>query len=496
MRSGEISGNSDRGVKIQSSESTFTMHSGKISGNSGGGVEIYGEDTNTFTMYGGKISGNITTSFLVSGGGVSVAWGTFTMHGGEISGNTVGGDGGGVLVDATFIMNGGTISGNTGSSGGGVAVRDNGASFTMHGGTISGNTADGYGGGVYLEASPIFRIVNGTIYGSNEADPSLRNTAVGDSQYIGHALFWGGSYDAPQYGRFIGGTWSGTNLTVDADGNYNNTIRVVNGELQLTDDEIDFGSNPVITRITVSSQADWYTAIDAIKNGGPGNYVINVTGNVDIPGNGTANTFGNTTTGIKVSLRGSGTLTVSGNGSLISQGGNQTVLLRDLTLQGNDTNNESLVRVSGTNGAFVMHSGAITGNTNTSGAGGGVNVYSASASFTMYGGEISGNTASNGGGVYINTGASFTMHGGTISDNTATGAGGGVYMQTGTVRFVAGIIYGNEAAVDESLKNNATNGAALYLYINSGTAQRGTFSGETWIPTETLETRNDTIQYP
>jgi len=51
-------------------------------------------------------------------------------------------------------------------------------------------------------------------------------------------------------------------------------------------------------------------------------------------------------------------------------------------------------------------------------------------------------------------------------------------MYGGTFRIVNGTVYGTNES-DASLRNTAaTNGAALFR--NTGTAQRGTFSGETW----------------
>jgi len=137
-------------------------------------------------------------------------------------------------------MSGGTISGNTASGntatgssinsyGGGVYVSRN-ATFTMINGTISGNTASTSGGGVFVSSSSawttqgIFRIVNGTIYGKNEGD--LSNTAGN----VSSALFSppnSGVYPT-QCGTFDGGTWVWKGYVSNSD----ETIRVVNGELQ------------------------------------------------------------------------------------------------------------------------------------------------------------------------------------------------------------------------------------------------------------------------
>jgi len=173
------------------------------------------------------------------------------------------------------------------------------------------------------------------------------------------------------------------------------------------------------------------------------------------------------------------------------------------------------VYVSGT---FIMNGGTISGNTasnsynnpynnNSYGNGGGVCVF---GNFIMSGGEISGNTAyvelgnASGGGVYVS--GTFTMNGGEISGNKASSRyfsssyvssyaqGGGVFMDSGTFLIVTGTVYGsNEGNVNlgNTVSAGDAIGAALY---NGGTAQRGTFSGETWNSMGDLGTTNDTIK--
>ena len=169
------------------------------------------------------------------------------------------------------------------------------------------------------------------------------------------------------------------------------------------------------------------------------------------------------------------------------------------------------VYVSG--GTFAMSGGEISGNASNSYSsrsgvyGGGVYVGS-DGIFTMSGGEISGNTSYSsslsdayGGGVYVAANATFTMNSGAISGNSAFAAsssvtfsysyGGGVY-NNGTFRIVTGTVYGSNET-DTSLRNTVTGtwtyGAALY-----GTAQRGTFNGETWVSAGNLSTTDTTIK--
>ena len=92
-----------------------------------------------------------------------------------------------------------------------------------------------------------------------------------------------------------------------------------------------------------------------------------------------------------------------------------------------------------TGSSFTMYGGAISGNNEEGGSGGGVflvgttNSNITAPNFTMHGGTISDNTAGasdgGGGGVYVGEKCSFTMDGGTITGNTATnGNGGGIYI--------------------------------------------------------------------
>jgi hypothetical protein len=115
------------------------------------------------------------------------------------------------------------------------------------------------------------------------------------------------------------------------------------------------------------------------------------------------------------------------------------------------------------------------------------------------GSKIIGN---NGSGVFVIRGGTFSMRGGEISGNT----GGGVVVsitfysdgrvEGGTFRISNGRIYGSNEP-NASLRNTATNGAALSVSIGTNypvTAQRGTFSGSTWIRSGDLSTTNNTIR--
>jgi len=199
--------------------------------------------------------------------------------------------------------------------------------------------------------------------------------------------------------------------------------------------------------LIVPGDYSWTEAVSLIDGGGANQtWVINVTDEITIASS-TSNTF--PPTGLTVTLIGSGSITLSSNGSLLRIGANQTIIMNDLTLVGRIDNTASLVNING--GMFNMNSGKISGNT-TTGSGGGVYVTGASATFTMYNGEVSGNraTTSNGGGggVYVTSSGTFTMEGGAVSDNTVINSasvyGGGVYV-AGIFTMSGGEVSGNEA---------------------------------------------------
>jgi hypothetical protein len=192
------------------------------------------------------------------------------------------------------------------------------------------------------------------------------------------------------------------------------------------------------------------------------------------------------------------TISLGEKGSMFNVGNNVTLILENITLRGHSYNTAPLVRVGG---ELIMENGStITGNTNTRDGGGGV-IVGALSTFTMNGGtisgneayygggvylggssdgwtstfemsgnaRISGNIANSGGGVYVSFSGLFDMKGGTISGNEATSdgvdeGGGGVYFKSGLSDFYMrnGTVYGNENEIEESLRNTAKDGAAVF----------------------------------
>jgi hypothetical protein len=112
--------------------------------------------------------------------------------------------------------------------------------------------------------------------------------------------------------------------------------------------------------------SQWNDAVSVISDGGDDkNYVNNVMDSFSVAGN-TDSTF--SANGVTVSIRSSGKiLTLSGSGNILRVNNNQEVIIRDISLRGISSNNNSLVYVDG--GTFTKNSRKITGNT---GSGNGV----------------------------------------------------------------------------------------------------------------------------
>ena len=193
---------------------------------------------------------------------------------------------------------------------------------------------------------------------------------------------------------------------------------------------------------------------------------------------------------------------ITGNTSSRGRAGGVDVSNGSFIMNGGEiSNNKTLDYPSGggvflnNNSSFVMNDGVISGNF-TYGHGGGVYIYHPNAIFTMNGGSIFGNTTNNSGGGVSNH-SNFTMNGGSILGNTATSTfdigGGGIY-NTGIFRIQDGIIYGSNEFMSSN-RNNALIGFGASLDNQfGGVVQYGRFSGQTWIPAGSLNTRNNTIQ--
>jgi hypothetical protein len=229
--------------------------------------------------------------------------------------------------------------------------------------------------------------------------------------------------------------------------------------------------------VIVTTAAGWSNALSAIRSGGDGSdgdpitYNIKIKGNVSVTGSSDTSTSLGSVQYVEVTLEGSGTLSLSSNGSILTIGSNQKLIIdsEDLTLQGLSTNNRSLVYVD-SYGTLELKNGTISGNR-----------YYTTSSSSPYGG-----------GVYVGSGT-FTMSGGTISGNTSSSSaspssyaysfGGGVFVNNGSFNKTGGgIIYGNnEGSNSNTVIRNSSTAVASYgraVFWNSSSRYRSTTLGE------------------
>jgi hypothetical protein len=245
-----------------------------------------------------------------------------------------------------------------------------------------------------------------------------------------------------------------------------------------------------VPNFDIHNAKEWQAArtfMSGQPNGTSGSPVVfrpNIVGDFDVPGS-------NSITGDykEVRLTGTGTITLSSNGSLIRTNEYQTFVIDGPSLQGKAGNSAALVYID-LNSAVELRSGEIKDNKSSGSFGGGGGVYVSGGTFTMTGGTISGNTITSssfphGGGVYVqDTNAhgtvysgTFTMTGGTISENTATSTGGGVYVRSlagagSTFTMTGGTISRNKAT---------NNGGGVYVEKSGSTftMKGGIISGNT-----------------
>lgn len=267
-----------------------------------------------------------------------------------------------------------------------------------------------------------------------------------------------------------------------------------------------FAENKAVTRIEVKNGDEFENAINTVNGASEGEYIISLTGDVEIIG-------ASIQSKCPVTILGNGhTLTVqvsihvaegapvklgSGDGNVLNihgtEKGEEPGLLYiskegtcemypGVSLSGREGNNYFGGGVTVEGGTFTMHGGVIEKCGIRGGSvcyGGGVAVYYG-GKFIMDGGEIKDCYADSdasiyfnhplgftgvGGGVFVSGGSSFVMNGGTISNNKATSMGGGIAVVASYEEISRG--FGNLKSSVEikggTVKNNsAQTGAGVF----------------------------------
>ena len=532
------SGNNTSLVYINGTNAALTMqgnasvYGNTASSNNGGGVYVGG---GIFTMQDSALVSGNTASGSSSGGGVYVngANAVFIMEGGTVYGSEESGVPSG-------SANNSSISGAALFVSNGTARYYDGSFILPHTdghGNYTNNTITGGGG------SGI--ILNGT---GNEHDPWLvSNFAEWNQARVNIISTNTGNYyinitakfEMPGNTANTFGSRTGIVVNIIGDKTISLTVGTTGSFMAIAANqsvvmhdlglEGHSGNNTSLVYIngtnaafTMQGKASVYGNTASSNNGG-GVSVVN--GGTFTMQNSTS-VHGNTATtnsggGVSVS---SGTFIMQDNASVYgntasSLGGGGVFVGGTFTMQGNASVYGNTATMGGgvriDSGTFTMQdSASVHGNTASGtssyyfGNGGGVFV---GGTFTMQGSaSVHGNTASgtssstsgNGGGVCVRIGGTFTMRdSASVHGNTAAAfSGGGVYVASSNsdFRISSGIIYGNnEQGLDgdgNPLANTAT-GSGAALYVNSGTAQYGTFDiYDNWQSAGNLSTRDDTIE--
>ena len=431
------------GVWVHQAGASFELHGGEISGNNEAGVTV--DSGGSFTMSGGAISGNTATN----GGGVNVYGGSFTMSGGEISGNTASCDGGGVYVNS--------------------------GSFTMSGGEISGNTATGngivYGGGVFINCSTFNlsgnpRVLDNTVRQGEAVTPN--NVETDRAITISGALAGGCSVGITWYGDGDFTSNYSAKMESDAPSNYffsDDATKEVTWNADSTEatlrtpgDTVDLryrDYNASTRRFTTTRITDYMAITDSIAEWSNGWYVVNSATPVTIDGRVTV------TGDVHLILCDGCTLTAK-KGIGVSNGNSLTIYAGTTSsapvagtgvLNAGETSNEGNWKGAGAGiggSGEGGHCGAVTIN------GGTVNAYGS------IGEKIDENTwtaggAGIGGGGGGGNGGAITVNGGTVTAIGGAGAGigggcGGPSNQKGghggTVTINGGAVYAYGSKMD------------------------------------------------
>ncbi|MDR2037329.1 MAG: InlB B-repeat-containing protein [Bacteroidales bacterium] len=249
------------------------------------------------------------------------------------------------------------------------------------------------------------------------------------------------------------------------------------------------GGDPSSVNHNISSAAEWNAAVNAVNTAGNNKtHTFTVTKSFSLPGVGTTTLFTKELTDIAVTIKGQGSpapeisVTTDKRGYLIYLASvSQKIVLEDIVLKGHPSNNAAVLCVK--TGELVIGNGAvITGNTNTAGGSGGVDV---GGKLILDGGEIVGNvsgtasaTNGHGGGIWVDDFGELIMVSGNISGNKVYGQGGGVYVDL-FARFTmkGGNIFGNTAWAASS----GARGGGVYNSGGDFYMSGGRITGYDWI---------------
>lgn len=472
---GEIGSN----AATEAAHSNMAKNGGGIYVASGGGVYVGYTDEDTVD---GSLDGGFDYNYASEDGGgiMAVAGTTVKVAAGFVACNGSANSGGGICCAGSLSLSGGAIERNNAKDGGGVAAAESGASFTMTGGKIEGNTVSGNGGGVHVATGATMTMGGGVVGKAASAaatSSSCSNKAVpgaGGGIYSkgsltlnsGSLVCWNFSGTADQgCGGGIcsdGGTVTinnGAEITYNGCAGRGGGIRAFGGGVTMNGGTI--GNNSTTHwggGVILQNSATFTMTGGSIKSNSSTNSGLNYGGG-----------------GIWID---GGTFTMSGDSvvqgnSSGGKGGGIHVEYAESVVEikgGSVSGNTASKRGGGisSRGILNISGGKISSNKTTSaassGADGGIGLYTDGGTVTMTGGEISENkgtaTYVRGGGIRLDGGTVFKMSGGKVTKNECKHLGGNLFTQNAQIELsgTAEISYGK---IETS--NNDALGAAMWL---------------------------------
>lgn len=158
-------------------------------------------------------------------------------------------------------------------------------------------------------------------------------------------------------------------------------------------------------------------------------------------------------------------ITINKNLTIRGQGAADTMVYRSGTAR-------SVFDISGADVLLTLDNLTIWNGSGTQGGGAKV---SNGASLTLNGVTLKDNRAASGAGVYLEGTGNLTVSNSTFTNNIATENGGGIYKAgTGTLNVTSSTFGGSS-----NIRNQAVNGAAIYLADGAATVSGGSFSFNT-----------------
>ncbi|MBQ6772162.1 MAG: T9SS type A sorting domain-containing protein [Bacteroidales bacterium] len=446
--SSEVSGNkagtynggtNGNGGGIYTQSGTVSVSNSTVKGNEcqklGGGI---------YTL-----SGNITLTNATIGGDKTANEGNQTVH--------TDGDGGGIYTQNGAVdMTGSTVQGNTAKrNGGGVYVANN--SVTMHSCTIGGNaatlgntTTTGSGGGIYVGNGAVLINPDATFVG-NPSNISYNTAQVhGGGMYVANGR-------VVAYGSFTESTYYPITITHNqaTDGSGGGIFCMGNGTTTYFDIRL--------RRVIVSHNKALGTAnASSPINLGCGGGMYLDEGKISVISGDISNNEAN----------------VGGGGIYTRQG--------DININGTQdehTATQITDNTAGLNGGGVnTHSGTVTilgnspsqrinisGNTATTGSGGGIFCYGTNVNtkyITLLHADLNDNHAAEGGGTQT-----------VLGNAVVSGRGGGMYLQKGIIDITDVKIQQNTAALNGGGINNHEGNIDVNGCLIGGGAGLGNMAG-------------------